>query len=254
MARKSLGSTNDFAAKTANGAMLAHLAEGILVVADRQTSGRGRLGRAWHSPPGCNVYMSIAFLPAISQRKSPLLSLAAGLSSALAIKAVTGLDVRLKWPNDLLAGKSKKLGGILLETRSGPGRTQVSVAGIGINVNIPKESFPADIARTATSVFAETGEMADRNALIAAVCREFGYWLSVLRKEGEKGVQKLLKAYTGISDTIGRKVKIKAGEMEFEGTAAGIDQEGMLLMKLPGARQLKRVPAGEVQSLRAARR
>lgn len=242
--RKSLASTNDFAAKKAGG-------YGLLVVADQQTAGRGRLGRSWVSPPGVNIYMSIAFLPAISQRKTPLLSLAAGLSAALAIKAVTGLEIRLKWPNDLLAGKEKKLGGILLETRLGADKFPFSVAGIGINVNMPKASFPADIARTATSVLAETRAKTNRCVLIAAVCHEFDYWLSVLRKDGEKGVQKLLKAYRAISDTIGKKVSVQTGELKLEGTASGIDQEGRLLLRT--ASGPKRISAGEVQSLRAAK-
>lgn len=217
--KKETASTNDLAIRTGEKS-----AVNALVVADGQSAGKGRLGRSWHSPAGLNIHMSILFRPAMPPRKSPLFSLAAAVSAALAIKGHTGLGVKLKWPNDLLAN-GKKIGGILLELRADPDRILFAVAGIGINVNAGIKDLPKE--NSATSVLIETGRKTNRAALIAAIQKEFDYWLSVLAGDD---IDTLLKTYKPLSDTIGKDISVHTEGEIFEGRAIDIDEEGRLLL------------------------
>ncbi len=229
-----------------------------LVVAGSQTAGRGRLGRKWLSPHGVNIYMSAAMRPELPPRKAPLLALAAGLASVLAIKGQAGLDVRLKWPNDIIVpeGKNKtrnakKLGGILVELRSDPDRVLSAAIGIGINANMKAKDMPREIRTAATSIFDETGRAVDLAAMIAAIYRELDYWAGMLHKraaDGEQKKQKLLKAYRNLCDTIGRQIRIQAEGGSFTGTAYGIDDDGRLSLKT--AEGMLRFSTGDVQSVR----
>ncbi|MDA8172272.1 MAG: biotin--[acetyl-CoA-carboxylase] ligase [Nitrospiraceae bacterium] len=225
-----------------------------LVVADSQTAGRGRLGRRWLSPPAVNIYMSVVLWPELPPRKTPLLALAAGLASALAIKGQTGLEVRLKWPNDLLAlpgkkadGRCKKLGGILLEFRSDPDRVLIAVAGIGINANLKKSDLPKGTKNSATSILAETGRRVNRAALAAAVYKELDYWTGMLGK-GARAEAHLLKGYRSLCDTIGKRIRVQTEGKSFSGTATGIDDGGRLALKTPAG--LLVFSTGEVHSVR----
>ncbi len=242
--KQSVPSTNDLAIGLAEKREFSD--KGILVVADSQSAGKGRLGRTWSSPPGLNIYMSYLLRPEISPRNAPLLTLAAALSGALALRAQTGLQARLKWPNDLVAN-GRKLGGILLELRSDPDRIIYAVLGIGINVNAKKEDLPKGIK--ATSVFIETGRESDRAALIAGIIAELDFWIRAIRK-GEHAA--LVKAYRGISDTIGKNVRLTSEGRRFEGTALNVDEEGRLVIRVAGGgaeRQL-RFSTGDVTRLR----
>ena len=118
--------------------------EGTIVLADQQTAGRGRLGRAWHSPAGNGLYVSLVLRPA---RVPGLLTLAAGVALAEAVEAVTALPPDIKWPNDLLVGR-RKLAGILAETASG----DVPQVVIGYGINVGRQSFPPDLSGRATSL------------------------------------------------------------------------------------------------------
>ncbi|MDA8170189.1 MAG: biotin--[acetyl-CoA-carboxylase] ligase [Nitrospiraceae bacterium] len=235
--KKNLGSTNGLALSLCEKLGREGPAIAASVIADSQGAGRGRLGRSWQSPPGANIYMSIVFRPAMPPRRAPLLALAAGLASALAIRAQTGLDVRLKWPNDLMAGKnsskrkSKKLGGILLELRSDPDNVLFAVAGIGINVNISRKDLPRNLKAKATSILAETGRKANRAALIASIHKELAHWIERFRKNPEKAGAALLKAYSGLSETIGKEILVHTEGKTYKGTASGIDGEGRLLLR-----------------------
>ncbi len=132
-----IGSTNDrIMAAGRDGAP-----EGLAVIADRQTAGRGRLGRSWASPPGVGLYTSILLRPKLPAGQVPLLTLVSGLAVAEAIENVTGLAPRLKWPNDLLVNE-KKVGGILTETASVESRVSYVAVGIGINVGHEAQDLP----------------------------------------------------------------------------------------------------------------
>jgi BirA family transcriptional regulator, biotin operon repressor / biotin---[acetyl-CoA-carboxylase] ligase len=155
------GSTNDDALAMAE----AEGAEGLVIIADEQTKGRGRRGRVWHSPPASGLYVSLLLRPPLRDgdlRPASLLTLAAGVALAEGIEAAAGLRADIKWPNDLLVGR-RKLAGILAE--SAAPATRFVVLGYGINVTA--RAFPPDLER-ATSVEVEIGRPIDR----AVVCIE----------------------------------------------------------------------------------
>ena len=164
-------STNSAALALAQGGS----SDGTVVVADTQTSGRGRLGRPWYSPPGKNLYCSIILrrnLPPdqISRWLSwvPLLS---AVAVSRAIQVISGLRPSLKWPNDIFI-EQRKAGGLLCES-SGTGTANgVVIVGIGLNVNMWRDAFPADLRDLATSVAAEAGRPFDRAVLLAALLSE----------------------------------------------------------------------------------
>jgi BirA family transcriptional regulator, biotin operon repressor / biotin---[acetyl-CoA-carboxylase] ligase len=153
--------------------------EGALVAAGEQTAGRGRLGRRWLAPAGTSLLCSLQLRPAIASERLPELTGVASLACAEAIAALTGVEPRLKFPNDVLVG-DRKLAGILAEAREGR-----VVLGIGVNVNVPAEELPQEVDRPATSVLVETGRELDRAELLAELLerleRRYDAWLSGAR-------------------------------------------------------------------------
>jgi BirA family biotin operon repressor/biotin-[acetyl-CoA-carboxylase] ligase len=234
-------STNDVAmGLAAEGA-----AHGTVVVADRQSRGRGRLGRHWVSPAGENIYMSVVLRPALHPRDATLLTLLSSVACAQAVKETTGLEAEIKWPNDVQVG-GKKLGGILLETRTEPDRVTHAVVGIGINVNMRAGDFPASIKKTATSVLRETGKKFRRTPIASAIINQMDQELKRLEKEGRGP---LLARWKELSSTLGRKVKVTGGDGTLSGTAMGIDDEGRLLLRLAN-RRLKKISSGDIVMVR----
>ena len=134
--------------------------EGALVVAGEQTAGRGRLGRRWLAPAGTSLLCSLQLVPAVSPERLPELTGVAARACAEAIKAVTGLEPELKFPNDVLVA-SRKVAGVLAEARE----SRV-VLGIGINVNVADDDLPTEVDRPATSLLVETGRELDRAELL----------------------------------------------------------------------------------------
>ena len=137
--------------------------EGAVAVADEQTEGRGRLGRTWASPPGVNVYCSVLLEPPVETPRLPELSVLAGEACAGAISRVTGLDPRIKLPNDVLI-EERKVAGILAEARDGR-----VVVGLGVNVNVDPTDLPDDLRASATSLAAELGHPVDRVELLVTL-------------------------------------------------------------------------------------
>ena len=150
-------------------------AEGAVVVAEEQTEGRGRLGRQWLSPRGVSLLFSILLEPRVDTQQLPQLSLVAGEACAEAIASVTGLEPKIKLPNDILVGGCK-VAGILAEAREGR-----VMLGIGINVNVSAGELPAEIDRPATSLLVETGSEVDRRELLvellAVLERRYDDWI-----------------------------------------------------------------------------
>ncbi|MGB2874943.1 MAG: biotin--[acetyl-CoA-carboxylase] ligase [Gaiellaceae bacterium] len=150
--------------------------EGSLVVAGEQTAGRGRLGRRWLAPPGTSLLCSIQLRPSTSQERFPELTGIAARACAEAITSVTGLEPKLKLPNDLLL-KDRKVAGILAEARDGR-----VMLGMGINVNVPEAELPTDVDTPATSLLVERGRETNRAELLiellAALERRYDAWLS----------------------------------------------------------------------------
>ncbi len=208
--------------------------DGCVVVADAQTAGRGRLGRAWWAEPGTSLLVSWLIRPSIAVERWPTLTLVAGLAAARAAKVSAGLEVRLKWPNDLLVG-SRKLGGLLAEA---DGRGALV---IGLGVNLRQTRFPPGLAETATSVAASGGKPVERAWLLAATLSGFGARMS----EPEQA----LEEYRRFSETIGRRVRVERGGSEpLEGIARDVTERGALILDtVTGSVE---VAAGDVVHLR----
>jgi BirA family biotin operon repressor/biotin-[acetyl-CoA-carboxylase] ligase len=218
---------------------------GTVIIADAQTRGRGRLGRRWVSPPGLNIYMSIVLRPDILPRDATLLTLLAAVASARGVRHSTGADVLIKWPNDLVASE-KKVGGILTEARSDPDRITQAVIGIGINVNMECRNLTDGIGAIATSLMDETGKRHSRTEIIAAILEEFEYWYRLLVRSGRGP---LLSEWRKLSSTLGRRVSVVTARETVQGRAEDIDDEGMLVLRLPSGEK-RVIGAGDLTMLR----
>lgn len=212
------GSTNDEArALAAEGAP-----EGTLVMADRQTAGRGRLGRAWHSAPGLGLYLSVVLRPKEPAGRIGRYALMAAVAACTACRTVAGERVRIKWPNDLLAGGAK-LGGILAEVRSGAAGQEL-VVGLGVNVNHREMDFPEELRGAATSLRAlRDGEPVDREAFALTSIAALGAELADLRDGGWDRVAQRFLSYA--PSARGQRVRLATGGL---GITGGLDASGAL--------------------------
>ena len=217
----------------------------VVVIADSQGSGKGRLGRKWISPPGKNIYMSIVLRPNLDTRDATMLTLLAGVVCAHAIRKISRLPVLIKWPNDLILS-GKKLGGILTEIRADIDKINLAVIGIGINVNMGSGDFTEEIRAIATSLQEESGEHTSRNELIIEILKQFEHFFGILM---QKGKSSLLNEWRILSATIGREVKVVMGEETVTGFAEGIGDNGMLILRLRTGVQ-RQISAGDVTLLR----
>jgi BirA family biotin operon repressor/biotin-[acetyl-CoA-carboxylase] ligase len=216
-----------------------------LVVVAHQREGRGRLGRAWVDAPGSSLLMSFLLRPAIPPAEAPLVTLAAGLAMVHSARDVTAIDVRCKWPNDLLAS-GRKLGGILVEMEALADRIRHVVVGIGVNVSQSAGDLSPELPDVATSVAIEGGG-GDLAGLLRASLRRF----RELADPDLPGFrQRVLDGYREVCETIGRRVAATtvAGE-RIEGVASGVGGMGELLVSLADGRTVE-VGFGEVVHLR----
>jgi BirA family biotin operon repressor/biotin-[acetyl-CoA-carboxylase] ligase len=214
--------------------------DGAVVVADEQTAGRGRRGRAWHSPEG-GLYLSYIVRDIETIARPSLLTLAAGVAAARAIAAATGFEPDLKWPNDLLTpGRPRKLAGILAEASSVGSRVDVIVIGIGINVSMA--SVPAALQASAASLEGELGREVSRQALQDALVARLDAEVARLRAGGEA---QMLEEWSARSPgSRGARVSWREARGERAGVTEGIDADGALLVQ--SADGLQRLVAGEV--------
>jgi BirA family biotin operon repressor/biotin-[acetyl-CoA-carboxylase] ligase len=214
-----------------------------VVVAETQTAGRGRRGRAWASPPRRNLYFSAILRPELPPARAPELTLVASLAVCDALRQA-GVDAGIKWPNDLLAG-GKKIAGILTELAAEPDRVHWVVVGVGVNVNARREDFPEELRAEATSVLLERGQPAPRALFAAACLTALEEWVDV---HAEQGFAPIREAWRARSVTLGREVLVRADGREIAGRAEDIDESGALLVRA-GA-DLTRILSGDVALLR----
>lgn len=250
-----IGSTNDVAGRMAE----AGAAEGTTVVAEEQTEGRGRSGRSWYSVPGAGLYVSVIIRPDAARhvpdgvdrhlgtgtgRDNPpsgtaMLTLAAGVALAEAVRDATGLQADIKWPNDLLCGR-RKLAGILAEASARGGVLDAIVVGFGVNVR--PVAYPPDLVNRATSIEAELGRPVDRGLVLARALVRLAAVRGMLRR-GETA--SVVDAWRKLAPSAsGRPVVWRGPDGERRGTTAGIDPDGALLVDTDGCRE--RIIAGEV--------
>jgi BirA family transcriptional regulator, biotin operon repressor / biotin---[acetyl-CoA-carboxylase] ligase len=211
------GSTNaDLARSATEGAE-----EGAVLVAEEQSSGRGRLGRVWTTPPRAGLTFSILLRPTVPATSYGWLPLLFGVAAASAVRRLAEVDVRLKWPNDLLIG-DRKLAGVLAEIADG-----AVVIGMGLNVLLNREELPVE---TATSLAVEEAACLDRDPLLRAVLREVDvHYREWTAAGGDADACGLRAAYLAASATVGGRVRVELpGRPALTGQATGIDADGRL--------------------------
>ena len=215
--------------------------EGTLVVAENQTAGKGRRGRAWIVPAGIAIAMSIVLKPQeLLPEHAPQLTLVAALAVARAIEQQTGLSVQIKWPNDIVID-GKKVCGILTEMSTQIDYINHIVVGIGINVH--NEQFPEELSDRATSLYLSSGgRRYSRAALVEAVCEQFEYFYGIFMQTQD--MSGLKEVYDDCLVNRGRTVRILDPKGEYEGVALGISPQGALEVNTADGRRL--VDSGEV--------
>lgn len=231
-----LGSTNLQAKVDAeNGAK-----EGTLIVADMQTAGRGRKGRAWSSPGGTNAYFTLILKPDFDVALSSMVTLVMGLAVAEGIRKECGVDAGIKWPNDIVVN-GRKVCGMLAEMSVE--REYIHYIVIGAGINVGEQEFPPEIANTATSLWAECGRNVSRAGLIASVMKVFEECYAVFLESGN--LSGLAERYGALLVNKDREVRVLDPKGEFQGIARGINDTGELLVELEDG-AVEEVFAGEV--------
>ena len=198
---------------------------GAFVIAERQTAGRGRLGRTWVAEPG-GLYFSVILRPAVSPADAAALTLALGLATGRAIHRVAGVPCDLRWPNDVML-HDRKCAGILAELDADGGRLRHIIAGIGVNVN--QARLPGELAATATSLRIQTGCDYARETLLEEILAEIDRYTGILVERGPAAVVELFTRAS--SYAAGRRVVVIDGEAETAGVTAGLTSAGVLLLR-----------------------
>jgi BirA family biotin operon repressor/biotin-[acetyl-CoA-carboxylase] ligase len=232
-----IGSTNEVAReRAAKGA-----GEGLLVVAEEQTGGKGRLGRQWYSPRSKGIIFTLLLYPPVNPSRASQITMLAAVSLASAIRSETGVGAGIKWPNDLLIG-GRKVCGILAELSAEVDRIGHLVVGIGINANQDLGDFPEDVRDKATSLKLETGATVSRVRLLQASLESFEHWYGLWL---ERGFEPVLAAWKQMSISLNCPVRLHTLDKSWDGWAEDVDSDGALLLRLPDG-SLQRFVSGEV--------
>lgn len=218
--------------------------EGTVVVADRQSAGRGRLGRRWESPPGVNLYASVVLRPTIPPRHAAQLTFLSAAAVARCVEESTGLRPTVKWPNDVLLG-GRKVAGLLNELDAETERIHYLILGIGVNLNMRADQFPADLRYPATSLAIETGRTVERLAFTRLL---LGHLDRLYREYRARGFAPVLEAWQAFFDLVGRPVEVDCQEYRISGQVLGLDADGALVLRLAGGME-QRVLSGDVRPL-----
>jgi BirA family biotin operon repressor/biotin-[acetyl-CoA-carboxylase] ligase len=239
---ESVDSTNELAASLS---LNNEVESGVVIIADRQRRGKGRLDRRWFSPKGVNVYMSFILKPELEPNEAVFMTMAAAVACATALEKTSGQVVSIKWPNDLISS-GKKIGGILTEVRSEPDKIKTAVIGIGVNVNSKTRKFPYGLREIATSLKQMTGLNYSRSRIIISILDEFESCYTDLQQYGKEG---LLKAYRQLSSTIGTEVNVTVGRETISGYAEDVDDAGLLVLRLPSG-DVRKFSTGDISLMR----
>jgi BirA family biotin operon repressor/biotin-[acetyl-CoA-carboxylase] ligase len=236
----SVDSTNAFAAR-----LLTHgrkVPEGTVIIAESQTAGRGRLGRSWHSEREAGLYFSIVLFPKVPPSLAPLFTLGTAVAMHNAAERYTGLDIDIKWPNDLLIG-GKKFCGILSEIQAEVDRLQNMIIGVGVNVN--HESLPAGISDRATSLRIASGRIQSRIEILLEFFEEFENIYLDFERKGPRSI--IAQWTTNSSFANGRRIEIHDGVRKITGITRGLNALGALRVEQKGG-DVEEVYSGDVVS------
>ena len=230
-------STNDVIEKLARDGVK----EGVVVFAESQTRGRGRLGRKWMSPAKRGLWFSVLLRPDLRPQETTRLNVASATALRRAIESQTGLKPEIKWPNDILI-HGKKVAGILTELSGELDHVKYVVLGIGVDVNLSQGDFPTELRKLATSLKAELGKPVSRPELAVVILRELdrdyaritsGEFAAVADEWEEHGT------------TIGQEVTIRTGDRRIRGRAESLGEDGELLLRTEHG-HLERIIGGDV--------
>jgi BirA family biotin operon repressor/biotin-[acetyl-CoA-carboxylase] ligase len=231
-----LDSTNNQASRLA----AAGAPEGVVVLAEEQSAGRGRLGRHWVSPPGANIYLSAILRPKLPPAHAPQVTLMAAVALSEAITAFSPVVPEIKWPNDILVS-GKKLAGVLTEAVSDARKIDFIIVGIGVNVNYSVEFMAPEIRARATSLALLAGHTVQREAFLRRLIHDLDRCYAILEEKGFAALAPLWDARFGLR---GRAVRVEMTNGSVCGRALGIDAEGMLIVESGG--EHRRIIAGDV--------
>jgi BirA family transcriptional regulator, biotin operon repressor / biotin---[acetyl-CoA-carboxylase] ligase len=230
-------STNDVAEKLARDGVK----EGVVVFAESQTRGRGRLGRKWISPPRKGLWFSVLLRPDLRPQAATQLTVVAATALLRALREQTGLVPEIKWPNDILI-RGRKVAGVLTELSAELDHVKHLILGIGVDVNLTASEFPADLRKVATSLKIEAGRHIQRSSLAAAILRELDRDYECIRTHR---FQEIADEWEQHCATLGRRVSIQIGERILQGHAEALDEDGALLLRTQHGR-LERIIGGDV--------
>lgn len=237
----SVKSTNDIAAQMAAGAGgAAGAAEGTVITAEKQTLGKGRLGRSWHSPEKVGAYISIILRPKISPDNAPGLSIMTALAAAETFEKNCPGKVKIKWPNDVSIG-GRKVAGILTELYTKGSKIDYVIVGIGININQTAKDFPLSVRKIATSLRQSSGKKINRAVLTAQFLKNFEKEYKSYQKNQLAGSLKRVRSYSSL---LNKTLTLKSGADKITGRAVDIDKTGALIIETGGKKVT--VSGGEV--------
>jgi BirA family biotin operon repressor/biotin-[acetyl-CoA-carboxylase] ligase len=218
--------------------------EGLVVLAETQTAGRGRMGRRWESPAGVNIYCSILLKPRIPPRQAPQLTFLSAVATAEVLNELYDIDARVKWPNDILVG-GRKIAGLLNELSAETEQIHALVLGIGINVNMSSEQFPDELRYPATSLKIDTGEFQQRLPLVRLLLQRID---ALYTEFLEQGFAPLRRRWEALFDLLDRQVEVDLGQRSISGVIGGLEPDGALKLFLPDG-SVERVVAGDVRPI-----
>lgn len=236
---ESIGSTNIEAFQLAT----AGAPEGTIVLADSQNAGKGRMGRAWSSPSGKNVYISVILRPTIPPYLAPRLTIVTAVALSDTLKDAGVPEHRIKWPNDILV-KDKKLSGILTEMKGDTDAIEFIITGIGININATLDDYPPELHSTVTSLNIILNRITDRNDFIALLLSNF-----------EKNYNRFLQGeFSGIlttwkeqADIVNREIKVQQFNEIFSGRVIDLNEDGNLIVDT--GVEIRTVNSGDINYL-----
>jgi BirA family transcriptional regulator, biotin operon repressor / biotin---[acetyl-CoA-carboxylase] ligase len=220
-------------------------AEGTVVVADTQSHGRGRRGRTWLSPPGRNIYTSLILRPPMAPFQAPQITLMTAVAVTQSLNRTTGLDAKIKWPNDILI-QGKKVAGILTEISTEMDVVDFVVVGLGINVNTRREEMLPEIQDIATSIHIEGCDNVSRPSLLCNLLKNFETCYDQLKEEG---FGPIMNQWRTMTDIIGQRVYVDVLDTRHIGTVEAVDDDGVLILKDDQAKN-HRIFSGDVTRVR----
>lgn len=214
--------------------------EGLTVFAESQTRGRGRHGRVWASPRAKGLWFSVLLRPQLPPGAVTRITVAASVAVARAVRKSSGVDARIKWPNDVTVS-GKKLAGILTEMRGEADEISLAILGIGIDVNCRREDFPSEIAGAATSLQIETGQPQDRVALATEVLSALDDYYRMALTDFEA----VSDEWARLCTTLGKQIAVTMAQRRIEGCAQALDSDGALLLRRDNG-QIERILGGDL--------